>query len=319
MWGREPEESRPRYTFDEVMLAYLRGHQTRSPMNKRLSTVKPLYRAFRGRDMESITDQDIRDYIRDRGRHVAPGTINKEVGAFSAACNHCRDELGWQVGNPAARKKQKEPEGIVRWLEHWEAARLIEAAEARTRAPWLADFIRVCLYTGMRRSEVTGLTWDRVDLGRRLLLLETGTTKSGKRRSVPLHPTAVEALRARLVWRLARCPDSPWVFCNAKGERVKDMKKSFKAALLAAGIERFRQHDQRHTLASWMVMSGTELMKVRDMLGHSSVKQTERYAHLHPEALRAAVNNLDPARNSHADFRGERAAKVEGGKIVRIR
>ncbi|WP_353979430.1 site-specific integrase [Salinicola endophyticus] len=311
MWGKEADEVRQRHTFDEVMLAYLRGHKTRTPERRRLSTIKPLYPVFHGRYMDTITDHDVKQYMRMRALDVSPGTINKEVGVFSAACNFCRDELGWQIGNPAARKKMKEPEGRVRWLSHEEAGSLIDAARQRERAPWLADFIQLCLYTGMRRGEATSITWKRVDLSRRLILLEAENTKSARRRTVPLHPIAVEALHSRRRWCDQHCPDTEWVFCNKKGEMIKDMKKSFAAAKRDAGISDFRQHDQRHTLASWMVMSGTELMKVRDMLGHSSVKLTERYAHLHPDALREAVDNLVPARNSHAST-GMTIQHIEG-------
>jgi len=52
------------------------------------------------------------------------------------------------------------------------------------------------------------------------------------------------------------------------------MKKSFSTARREVGLSDFRQHDQRHTLASWMVISGTELIKVRDMLGHCTVEMT---------------------------------------------
>ncbi|WIX32559.1 site-specific integrase [Salinicola sp. JS01] len=305
-------------TFDDVMLAYMKGHQTRGAFDRRISSLKRLYPFFSGRLMSEITDMDVKEYIRMRSIDVKPATINREVGAFSAGCNYCRTELGWKIPNPCEGRKLKEPEGVVRWLGEDEAERLIEAAEGRERAPWLADYIRVCLYTGMRKGEVTALTWNRVSLERRLLVLETGTTKSGKRRSVPLHDVAVAALRSRLEWRNRHCPESPWVFCNKRGARVQDMKKGFAAALRAAGIENFRQHDQRHTLASWMVMSGTDLMRVRDMLGHSSVEQTQRYAHLHPDVLIEAVNNLTPARNSHAEKWSKGREIQNGGKVVRI-
>ena len=54
-----------------------------------------------------------------------------------------------------------------------------------------------------------------------------------------------------------------------------------------------RFHDLRHTCAAWLVSSGVALTEVRDLLGHSSVKVTERYAHLAPENVRAAVAVLD--------------------------
>lgn len=317
MWGKTEAESDLAPTFDEVMLAYIKGHKTRGSDKRRLEVLKQLYPFFSGRRMNEIDDMDVKEYVRVRSRDVSPGTINREIGVFSAACNHCRHELGWKIDNPAQGKRLREPEGRVRWLSQAEAERLIDAAR-QTRAPWLADFIVVCLYTGMRKGEVTGLTWDRVDLSRRLVLLETGTTKSGRRRTVPLHSAAAQALEARLAWRNERCPSSPWVFCNSKGRRVKDMRAGFASALKAAGIKDFRQHDQRHTLASWMVMSGVELMTVRDMLGHASIHHTQRYAHLHPDALREAVENLVPARNGHAVEMRPHKPPSEEGKAQRI-
>ncbi|MEO5355492.1 MAG: tyrosine-type recombinase/integrase, partial [Magnetococcus sp. XQGC-1] len=60
-----------------------------------------------------------------------------------------------------------------------------------------------------------------------------------------------------------------------------------------AGIENFHIHDLRHTCAAWLVTSGVALPEVRDLLGHSTIRMTERYAHLAPENIRAAVAVLD--------------------------
>lgn len=296
MWGRTPD-AQPR-TFDEVVLAYLTQHETRTPMSKRKSAARPLYRVFGGRDMATITDVDVRQYVLERMKTVQAATVNKEVGLFAAACSWCREHLGWEIPNPAAGKKRPEPQGRVRWLTEAEAKRLIDSARQRAKAPWLAPYVQLSIYTGMRMGEVVGLTWDRVDLHRRVVLLEE--TKAGRRRSVPLHEKAVEALEERLAYRHQHCPQSPWVFCNSQGRQVKDMKKSFARARQEAGIQDFRRHDQRHTLASWMVMSGVELVRVRDMLGHSTIKITERYSHLHPEALHEAVAMLGRSRFCHA-------------------
>lgn len=298
MWGKPAEAER--HTFDEVLWAYLKGHKVKTPLTVRMPTARKLLEAFGGRDVAAITELEVRQYVRRRMETVKAATVNKEVGMMSAACNWCQQELGWDIPNPSTRKKKPEPEGRVRWITDAEAQELIEAARKVTRAPWLADYIQLSLFTGMRSGEVVGLTWDRVDLDRRVLLLETGTTKNDRRRSVPLHRMALEALQSRLIWRNHYCPDSPWVFCNKKGHQVKDMKNAFATAKQLAGLEDFRRHDQRHTLASWMVMSGAELVKVRDMLGHSTIKMTERYAHLHPEALREAVDSISASRFGHA-------------------
>ena len=72
-----------------------------------------------------------------------------------------------------------------------------------------------------------------------------------------------------------------------------DARKGFLAACKAARIEDFRFHDLRHTCAARLVSSGVALSEVRDLLGHSTVAMTERYAHLAPERIRAAVAVLD--------------------------
>ncbi len=58
-------------------------------------------------------------------------------------------------------------------------------------------------------------------------------------------------------------------------------------------FENFRIHDLRHTCAAWLVSAGVPLSEVRDLLGHSTVMVTERYAHLAPENVRAAVTQLE--------------------------
>ena len=68
-----------------------------------------------------------------------------------------------------------------------------------------------------------------------------------------------------------------------------------------AGIEDFHIHDLRHTCAAWLVTAGVPLTEVRDLLGHSTITMTERYAHLAPENVRASVKLLesDRSRSGH--------------------
>jgi len=60
-----------------------------------------------------------------------------------------------------------------------------------------------------------------------------------------------------------------------------------------AGIADFRIHDLRHTCAAWLVQAGVPLSEIRDLLGHSTISMTEKYAHLAPENIRSAVSVLD--------------------------
>ena len=89
-----------------------------------------------------------------------------------------------------------------------------------------------------------------------------------------------------------------YVFCHLEGAQegqpIADMKKSWKAVLKAAGINRpFRFHDLRHSCASQLVMNGASLMAVKEILGHESLKTTMRYAHLSPDYVAQEVKVLD--------------------------
>ena len=90
------------------------------------------------------------------------------------------------------------------------------------------------------------------------------------------------------------------------------MKRSFKTACQRVGIEDFCIHDLRHTCASLAVSAGVSLEALRDLLGHSSVTVTERYAHLAPAKVREAVAVLDAVRSrfSHVPNQSQRRTNV---------
>ncbi|MEO5344103.1 MAG: site-specific integrase [Gammaproteobacteria bacterium SHHR-1] len=286
-WGEEPERS-----FEELMLAYLNATgRTRRPKSQEavLMHIKRLKETFAGVIMNRLQPALISQHIQARqvaGRSNA--TINRELEVLSAAITWANRE-GWRLPNPVSNRMLKEPEGRVRWITRAEAAALLKAAEAEPKAPHLAPLILLALHTGMRRGEMLGLEWTRVDLHRNLVYLDAVHTKAGKRRSVPLNVLARSALLQQARFRSEHCPDSRWVFCKAEGKQVGDVKRSFATACKRADILDFRFHDLRHTCAAWLVQAGVPLTEVRDVLGHSTIQMTERYAHLAPENARAAV------------------------------
>jgi len=137
--------------------------------------------------------------------------------------------------------------------------------------------------------------------------------------------------RYRLYFRetlqgLVRHIRSPYVFTNRWGKPFNDLKKSFKLACKRAETERclkcqyathevgegdtgkcpecgaklerrcitdFRFHDLRHTAASHMIMSGVDIVTVKEILGHKSLTMTLRYAHLAPSHRQKAVDALE--------------------------
>ena len=289
-------EVQPTRSFDELMLQYLNEtmHLKRTGSRRITVAARNLYAEFSGTDIGDIKMHDVRTYVRKRRMSgIAASTVNKEIGLFSAAVNYARREWGWEINNPAQGCREREPEGRVRWISRAEATSLLQHAEGEPRAKHLRPFIELALHTGCRKGELLGLEWSRVDLNRDLFFLEAQHTKTARRRSVPLNKFARAALIEQARFRAKYCPDSSWVFCHKDGSQVKDVKRSFSTALKKSGIEDFRVHDLRHTCAAWLVSAGLALAEVRDLLGHQSIQMTERYAHLAPENVRAAVAKLE--------------------------
>lgn len=286
-------------TFEEVMVAFLQATATvkRSHRDDKLHT-RQWKTSLEGWDMRTLTPRDIRAHVNRRLEDgVSNATINRELSLLSTAINFYNKEQLETLPNPTKGRKLREPEARIRWISYEEADRLIEAAGDAYRAPHLADFIALALHTGCRSGELLGLEWSRVDMPRRLIHLEGIHTKAGKRRSVPVNNEAYRALLSRANFRATHCPDSLWVFASEKGQRIQSVKKSFGTTCGKVGIEDFRIHDLRHTCAAWLVSAGVALPEVRDLLGHSTITMTEKYAHLSPDNVRRAVSVLD--RTSH--------------------
>jgi len=95
--------------------------------------------------------------------------------------------------------------------------------------------------------------------------------------------------------------EGDFVFCNIKtGTRFRDFFRSWKSAREKASMPDLRFHDLRHSAATLMVMGGVDLVTVKEVLGHSTIQMTMKYAHPTPENKRKAVNVL-------ADVFGEKS------------
>lgn len=288
-------DEKPARSFDDVMLEYLRGSAGLRGLTEVKHHIKALVPHFRGKEVGKITGLDIKNYIRarqDMGR--ANATINRELSALSAAINHCNREWEWGLPNPVKGRLLKEANARERYLSKAEAGRLISEARNIKGGDMMADMIEVAVYTGCRRGELFSLDWSRVDMtrGKEAITLRSTHTKSAKPRVVPLNEPAQQAIRRRMAWRARHAPESPWVFAREGGQQVKCVRNGFVKACEKAGIKDFTFHDLRHTAASWLVSDGVPLEVVKELLGHSSITMTERYAHLAPHKVREAVNRI---------------------------
>ena len=153
---------------------------------------------------------------------------------------------------------------------------------------YLHPMVLLTVNTGLRRGEVLQLKWSDVDLLQRKMIIRGDNAKSGKTRYVPLNDEALSTLQR---WQPSTTATG-WVFAAHDGGRLTSIKTSWKGVLNAAAIADFRWHDLRHHFASRLVMKGVDLNTVRELLGHSDLSMTLRYAHLSPEHKADAVAKL---------------------------
>jgi integrase len=179
------------------------------------------------------------------------------------------------------------------FLTFAEADTLVEAA--LPEGAW-ATMVIVGLRCGLRQGELLGLQWDDVDLNNRRMRVKrtvyrgkVGSPKGGRWRDVNLGDDVVRALKAH---RHDRCE---WVFCSRESKRLTEgqCRKPLERIWKRAGLRRVGWHVLRHTFASHLAMRGAPLRHIQELLGHTTIQMTERYAHLMPEATRDVVKLLD--------------------------
>ena len=155
---------------------------------------------------------------------------------------------------------------------------------------YLKPIIITALLTGMRRGEIFNLKWSNIDF--EYGFIELLDTKSGKARKIPLSET-IENLLKNIE------KTSEYVFVNPEtNQPYVDLKHSFTSLIKNAKIENFRFHDLRHTVATRLVEKGIDLLVVKEILGHSNIETTMRYAHPVPKRKREAIDVL----NSYSDL-----------------
>ena len=241
-----------------------------------LSLKGHLVPVFGDRFLYELRPELIENYKAARVGHVKPATVNRELSCLRAMLNKAV-QWGYLTDSPMKGiKLLKEPPERVRYLEAGEVSRLVGACSEH-----LKPIVLCALNTGMRKGEILNLRWDNVDMHNRMISLDR--TKNNRRRTIP-----ISGQLYALFLKLPRRGD--YVFCNEGGERFGDVRKGFTSALKRAEIKNFRFHDLRHTFASYLTMSGCNMRTVQQLLGHSTLRTTMKYAHLCKEHLEEAVN-----------------------------
>jgi integrase len=203
--------------------------------------------------------------------------------------------------NPVAKLKTVSLPGRERYLTESEMQRLADelTRDADRRG---CDAIRLILATGARRNEVVLARWSQVTLDACTLRVPS---KSGRDRSIRLNDVALALLR-----QLPSRGRSEYLFPGSRTGRPTSIFKTWRRVRRRAGLEDVRLHDLRHTFASILVNQNVSLYTVKELLGHSTVRMTERYAHLANRTTLEAAQLVARAISAATEDRPSRAREV---------
>ena len=210
-----------------------------------------------------------------RRRQVAASSVNRELAVLRFVLNRCVtdwDMLDSAPKVPLFRVERTEP----RWATRAQIHALLGKLPPHSR-----DMTILACATGLRRSNITGLEWSRVDVARATAFVPASQAKGRRAIVVPLNADALAVLER---WRGKH---ERYVFVFRKRAPITQVAtRKWRVACNAVGLEGFRFHDLRHTWASWQVQAETPLSHLQELGGWASFTMVQRYAHLSPGHLK---------------------------------
>jgi integrase len=262
--------------------------------------IKALARFFGDRVLSYVTGETCRAYVAQRSTDAA---ARRELEDLRAAINyHRRENLHDKIVS-VVLPNERIPRD--RWLTRSEAARLIRAAwryrevqkgyaTGRRSRQHIARFTLVALYTGTRASAVCGAAFERVS-GAGYIDLDHGVfyrRPAGKRETKKRQPPV--PLPAQLLAHLRRWKRQGQRFAVEWNRKpVKSIRKAFASAVDDARLgSDVIPHTLRHTAATWLMQTGTDMWQAAGYLGMTVEMLSARYGHHHPEYLSKATGSF---------------------------
>jgi len=213
--------------------------------------------------------------ISRRGSTTKPATLNREL-----ACMRHMFNLAIREG-----KAEKNPfQGVGLEKENNKRDRILSVDEYQKlldKSPsYLKPILITAYHTGMRKSEILNLKWDRVDLKNGFIRLRFEDTKNGEARAIPLNNELTELFENTI-----KCLHHDFVF--TRGNRpTGNIRKAFSKACEEAEIEDFTFHDFRHTFVTRKRREGHDPIKIMKVTGHKDVSMYLRYNTVTEEELK---------------------------------
>jgi len=247
---------------------------------------------------EEVNLEDLQTYFAGlAARGLAAGSRARRLSALRQFFRFLeREEL--IVANPVELlDSPRLPLKLPQVLSEAEVEALLAAVDPSTPLGQRdAALLEVLYSTGLRVSELVGLTLKQVDL-RRGVVRPLG--KGRKERLVPMVARAVEKLTLYLKQgrpQLLKGKDSPFVFVNRRGGPLtrQGFWKILRRYARLAGTRRLSPHTLRHSFATHLLSRGANLRVLQLLLGHADLATTQIYTQVDPKHLRKAHEKAHP-------------------------
>ena len=245
---------------------------------------------FGNTPMNQITKSDLTKHHIDlvSKYKLSKGTANKLIKFLSYAYNMAIEwEMPYITINPLTNVKQYQLNNNREiYLDSIDIKRLLDIVDTYPNNINIKYIIRFLLLTGARRNEVLNAKW--IDINLNLKVFTIPLSKSGQSRTIPISKALEELIQ--------NIPKISKIYIFPAPREDKPMTSIFRHwnnIRIKANFPTLRIHDLRHTTASILVNKGVSLYQVQQLLGHSSPRMTQRYAHLSNKALHEAVSVVD--------------------------
>lgn len=285
----------------EIWLNHAQGKLDENTLAVRVQRLRKVIVPFFGNvPLADVTPERIDRFmleLRKRDRIRKNTTINDYLKSLSAVFGFFVKRR-YIMANPAlVVDRLKEDVFTVNYMSFEEKVRFLAYANQKYlgKERWVYVLYLTLLSTGLRWSECAALQWDAIDWEQGLLTIRRTyckatykvreRVKSGRARYVGINSELFPELKSLLQRRGAQ---SLLIFPSQNGSVLipENFKRDhFNRDLKACGLRHFRIHDMRHTFASHFVMLGGNVYKLQTLLGHGSMRMTERYAHLAPNSV----------------------------------
>ncbi len=253
-------------------------------------------------DWSGLTRDHLIDYILWlKEREYASATVARKVAAMKSFCGFLvrmgaiDEDPAVELDSPRVKKQ------LPVTLTPDEVDRLLaQPAQLGNTPKALRDtaLLEVLYATGMRVSELAGLTLDDLDLAAGTVRC---TGKGNKDRVMPLYAEASAAVRAYLTdgrpALLGRDPAERTLFLNPRGEQLtrQGLWLIIKGYAKQQGLEdKVTPHTLRHSFATHMLNGGAGLREVQKLLGHANISTTQVYTHISQDRLREVYDDAHP-------------------------